>query len=76
MSPEENVLCNNTSNNDQSAFNKDNFLLIDQAMTTLCISQRFQLKKNLYNSLLQKITRTAISMDHTFKVNKNIGFAR
>ena len=26
MSTEENALCNNTSNNDQSAFNKDNFL--------------------------------------------------
>lgn len=36
----------------------------------------FELKKNLYDNLFQKIMSMAISTDHTFKVRKNIGFAR
>lgn len=36
----------------------------------------FDLKKELHNNSFHKITSTAISTDHTFKVSKNIGFTR
>jgi len=56
---------------------KITFSSTGQGMTTLCISfSEILTSRKIYTIAQKKITSTAMSADHTFKVGKNIGFMR
>lgn len=77
-SAEEDGLCRNGSNDDHPPFNRDNVLFNWPSNDNIMhlFLRDFDLKKELYSNSFNKIMLTPISTDHTFKVSKNIGFAR
>lgn len=77
-SAEEDGPCRNGSNDDHPPFNRDNVLFNWPSNDNIMhlFLRDFDLKKELYSNSFNKIMSTPISTDHTFKVSKNIGFAR